>query len=129
MYTITLMVCLNLRGKLAHIEAAKIFCEQYKLYVEGPALVTTCAFLYGRQYGMWEAGAIERIDLPELKNIKKEVKGRPDLKEHLEQAKVTSEVGVRRVAETLKYAIGEANATETLSQWEGSGGSAATHWG
>ena len=49
MYTITLMVCLNLRGKLAQIEAGRLFCEQYKLYVEGPALVTTCAFLYGRR--------------------------------------------------------------------------------
>ena len=39
----------------------------------------------------------------------------------LKEVREISAEGVRKVAETLQYAVGEAHATEVLSQWEGYG--------
>ena len=103
------------------MRSARMFCELHEYFAEGPTLVATTAFLFGRQYGWWECGEIERIDLPDKEALEAEQEERPDLREQLREVKEISELGVLRVAETLKYAIGEAHAVEILSQWEGFG--------
>ena len=120
-YSISMLVTINIRWRLEQVRVARLFMDQHRLYVWGPQLVATTAFLFGRQYGMWECGAIEQIDLPDLEGITAEVKGRPDLREQLKEVREISAEGVRRVAETLQYAVGYAHATEVLSQWEGFG--------
>ena len=103
------------------LDEAGLFVRLHKDFAWGPTLVGTTAFLYGREYGRWECGAVEEIDLPDLESLEAETKERPDLREQLREVREISELGVLRVAETLKYAIGEAHAVEVLSQWEGFG--------
>jgi len=83
--------------------------------------VAVTAFLYGREYGLCEAGAIESIPLINADDTAALIKGRPDLKEQLKEVRNISADGVRKVAETLQYAVGQAHAVEVLSQWEGFG--------
>jgi len=95
-YLIALLATINLKWRVEQVRSAEMFCKLHEHFAEGPTLVATTAFLYGRQYGYWECGATDSIPL------------------------IAAE-GVKRVAETLKYAIGEAHAAEILSQWEGFG--------
>ena len=92
-------------------------------------LVAACAFLYGRDYGKWEVGAIEEIPLPDPANIAAEVKGRPDLKEVLRELREVAEEGVLRVAQAVHESIGMGVGVEALSQWEGFGRFCRRHWG
>jgi hypothetical protein len=96
------------------------FGETYRDFAAGPALVATTAFLYGREYGRWECGAIESIGLQE-EAMAAELEQNPDLREHLQQVREIAAEGVLKVAETLREATGEALAVELLSQWEGFG--------
>jgi hypothetical protein len=120
-YTITARACLNLRGGLAQVRTARFFRETYRDFAAGPALVATTAFLYGREYGKWECGAVESIGLPEEEAMSAELEQNPDLSEQLQQVREIAAEGVLRVAETLLEATGEALAVELLSQWEGFG--------
>ena len=120
-YLIALLACLNLRGLLTTIRAGVIFKEQHRLYARGPTLVATCAFLYGRQYGHWECGAIEQIDPPDEASTKAELKQRPDLREQLKELKEIAAESVLKVAESVQEVIGIGVGVEALSQWEGFG--------
>jgi hypothetical protein len=120
-YLIAMLVTINIRWRLEHIRVAKIFMDQHELYVWGPRLVAVTAFLYGREYGRWESGAIEQIPMVNADDTAALIKGRPDLREQLKEVREISAEGVRKVAETLQYAVGYAHATEVLSQWEGFG--------
>ena len=82
-YTIALLACVNLQKLLAVIRCSGVFVDNHREFAHPPTLVATCAFLFGRQYGMWECGAIEQVDLPDLDDLKAEVKGWPDLKQQL----------------------------------------------
>jgi hypothetical protein len=128
-YLIVLMACLNLRALLSAVRAGVIFKEQHRLYARGPTLVATCAFLYDRQFGHWECGAIEQIDLPDEKATAAEFKERPDLREQLKELKETAAESVLRVAEAVQEAIGIGVAVEALSQWEGFGRFCRKHLG
>ena len=128
-YTIALLACVNLQKLLALIRCSNVFIEQHRVYAAGPKLVAACAFLYGRDYGKWEAGAIGEIKLPDPANIAAEVKGRPDLKEQLKQLRECAEEGVRHVAEAVRESIGMGVGVEALSQWEGFGRFCRKHLG
>jgi hypothetical protein len=117
-YLIALLATINRKWRVEQVRSAETFCKLHKYFAEGPTLVATTAFLYGRMYGHWECGAIDSVDPEKLEAEKRE---RPDLKEQLKEVRELSELGVLRAAETLKYAIGEAHAAEILSQWEGFG--------
>src|SRR5947207_4302216 len=119
-HTIALLACLNLRGLLGMVRAGVVFKEQHRPYARGPILVATCAFLYGRQYGHWECGAIEQIDLPDEKATAAELKQRPDLREQLRKLRQCEEEGVLHAAEAMQEVIG-IGVGEALSQWEGFG--------
>jgi hypothetical protein len=118
-YVIALLACLNLQRLLAVVTAGVVFRDQHRLYARGPTLVATCAFLYGRQYGMWECGAIERIEPPNPDRVSAEVEGRPDLKQQLRELREIAEEGVLHVADAMQESIGLGVAVEALSQWEG----------
>jgi hypothetical protein len=120
-YMIAMLVTINLKWRVEQIRAARLFCELHKDFAWGPSLVATTAFLYGREYGRWECGAIDSIPLIDAGETATLLKARPDLKEQLKEVQEISAEGVKRVAETLKYAMGEAHAVEVLSQWEGFG--------
>ena len=120
---------INLRGPLEQIRAAELILKLHRNFTWGPTMVATTAFLYGREYGRWQCGAIERIDLPDPDECGALVKDRPDLREQLDQVRQISADGVKTVAEWLKYAIGQAHAAEVLSQWEGFGRFCQTHLG
>ena len=68
---------------------------------------------------MWECGAIEQVKLPDLDELKAEVKDRPDLKEQLRELREVAEEGVLHVAEAVQESIGIGVGVEALSQWEG----------
>ena len=120
-YVIALLVTINLKWRLEQVRSAKLFCELHEYFAEGPTLVATTAFLYGRQYGHWECCAIEQIDLPDPEALEAEQEERPDLKEQLKEVREVAAEGVKKVADTLYEAMGEAHAVEVLSQWEGFG--------
>jgi hypothetical protein len=128
-YTIALLACVNLQKLLAVIRCSNVFIEQHRVYADGPKLVAACAFLYGRQYGLWEAGAIGQIEPPDPARIAAEVKDRPDLKEQLGELRECAYESVRHVAEAVQESIGMGVGVEALSQWEGFGRFCRRHVG
>jgi hypothetical protein len=118
-HTIAGRVCLNMRAGLAQIRMAKVFCEQAGQFA-GPSIrVAQAAFLYGREYGKWELGAIDTICLPDAPTLAEDVAAHPDLGEQLKEAREVAEEAMGKVAETLLGAVGELHANDLLSQWEG----------
>ena len=121
-YLIALMVCLNMRSGLGQIFMARTFREMAGQYFgQGPELLAKTAFLYGREYGKWELGAIERIELIDPKALVAEVEENAMLRQQLEDVKGLVGEAMDEVADTLQYATGEAYAADLLSQWEGFG--------
>jgi hypothetical protein len=120
-YLIALLATINLKWRVEQVRSAELFVRLHRDFAWGPTLVATTAFLYGREYGRWECGAIDSIPLVDPEKLEAEKRERPDLREQLKEVKAISAEGVLKVAETLKYAIGEAHAVEILSQWEGFG--------
>ena len=120
-YTIALLAMVNLQKHLAVIRCSNVLIEQHKVFSHGPTLAALCAFLFGRQYGLWETGAIEEIDIPDLDGLKAEAEGRPDLKRHLKELREVAEESVLRVAKEVQETIGIGVGVEALSQWEGFG--------
>ena len=120
-YLIALLACLNLRPHLALIRGTVVFREQHKLYARGPTLVATAAFLYGREYGRWECGAIEQIPMIDPEQTAALIKDRPDLKERIEELGECAAESVLHVADGMKEVVGIGCGVEALSQWEGFG--------
>jgi hypothetical protein len=119
--TIANRVSLNMRAGLAQIRMAKVFCAHVEKFA-GPSLhVAQAAFLYGREYGKWEAGAIETIGLPDAPTLVDEVAADPELGRQLEELREVSEEAMRKSARTLLDAVGQLHASDLLSQWEGFG--------
>jgi hypothetical protein len=118
-YLIVLLAWGNLQKLMAIIRTSTVFKDQHKLYARAPTTVARCAFLFGRQYALWEAGVIEQVELPDLDGLKAELKERPDLKEQLKELREVAELGVLRVAEAVQESIGIGVGEEALSQWEG----------
>jgi hypothetical protein len=111
------------------IRSSTVFVDCHREFAHPPTLVATCAFLFGRQYEMWETGLIEEIDIPDLDDLKAEAKDRPDLRKHLRELKEIAEEGVLRVAEAVQESIGIGVGVEALSQWEGFGRFCRRHLG
>jgi hypothetical protein len=121
-YSIAATVALNMRAGLARIQMAKTFGQVSRAFAPGPVVILAqTAFLYGRAYGHWEAGKIESIDLPDPKQLAAEAEADPMLGQQMSDLRELSGDAVGKVAETLQYAVGEADAVDLLSQWEGFG--------
>ena len=73
---------------------AKTFSEMAPTYFgRGPELLTKTAFLYGREYGKWELGAIERIELVDPKAVVAELEADAGLRQQMDD--VEEQVGRR----------------------------------
>jgi hypothetical protein len=121
-YLIALMVSLNMRQGIGQIRAAATFCELApEHFGHGPELLAKTAFLYGRQYGKWEAGTIEQIELVDPKAAVAELETDADLRQQMDDVEEQVGMAMAEVADTLKLAVGEAHAVDLLSQWEGFG--------
>jgi hypothetical protein len=59
-FAIAAMACLNMRGGLAQLRMTGAFSEVCKEFAGTLARFAEVAFLYGRAYGHWEAGAVDR---------------------------------------------------------------------
>ena len=81
--------------------------------------MATTALLYGREYGRWECGAIESISMIDAGQTAALLKEHPELKEQVAEVQEIACESLKTVAEWLQYAMGQAHATEILSQWEG----------
>ena len=91
--------------------------------------MATCAFLFGRQYGLWEAAPSRRSTCPTWTSLKAEAKDRPDLKQQLKELRKCAEESVLRVAKEVQESIGIGVGVEALSQWEGFGRFCRRHLG
>ncbi|MCW2892951.1 MAG: hypothetical protein JWO75_2440 [Actinomycetia bacterium] len=120
-HTIAGRVCLNMRAGLAQIRMAKVFCEQAGNFAGPSVRVAQAAFLYGREYGKWELGAIDTIELPDVPTLVDDVAANPELGTQLEELREVSEIAMRQSARTLLDAVGQLHASDLLSQWEGFG--------
>ena len=63
-YTIALLAMVNLQKLLAVIRCSGVFVDNHREFAHPPTLVATCAFLFGRQYGMWESAPSSRSSCP-----------------------------------------------------------------
>jgi hypothetical protein len=120
-YMIAATVVLNMREGLVRIRMAEALRQHVPQMAVGPAKVAEVAFLYGREYGKWEAGAIEQIDLPEREKLEAEIAANPELKEQLDQLREAVEECVGGVLDEVRGLIGTAHPTEVLSMWNGFG--------
>jgi hypothetical protein len=112
-------VCLNMRAGLAQIRMAKVFIEQAGNFAGPSVRVAQAAFLYGREYGKWELGAIDTIDLPDAPTRVDDVAADPELGRPLEELREVSEEAMRQSARAQLDAVGQLHASDLLSQWEG----------
>jgi hypothetical protein len=86
-----------------------------------PARVAEVAFLYGREYGKWEAGAIEQIEVPAPARLKAEIAANPDLTRQLDELCEGVAESLEQVAQVVRESEGQSDASQLLSQWEGFG--------
>jgi hypothetical protein len=110
-----------MRAGLARIQMAGRSRELSDHSAHGPTTLAQMAFLFGRAYGHWEAGKVESVDVPDAKALAAEVRADPALKQQLDELRELGRDVTRRLADTLHYAAGEADADDLLSQWEGFG--------
>jgi hypothetical protein len=120
-YAIAMTVCLNMREGMAQIRMAKTFRQVHKSFSGPVAKLAEVALLYGRDYGRWEAGAIDTVDLPDQATVTAELATRPDLRQQLADVREIAGEATLMIADTLQYAVGQAVAIDLLSQWEGFG--------
>ena len=118
---ITTAACLNMREALFRIRMAQAFQETSDHFAGPVAMAAQAAFLYGREYGKWEAGAIDRIDLPDADRLAADVRASPDLKQQLAELREIANEVTRRVANAVHEVTGMAHAADLLAQWEGFG--------
>lgn len=120
-YMITMAACLNMREGLARIRMGKAFRETSEHFADPVKMAAQVAFQYGREYGKWEAGAIDSIDLSNSDVLAADVKASPDLKQQLAELREVAGEVTRRVADALHEATYIAHAADLMAHWEGFG--------
>jgi hypothetical protein len=61
----TMTVCLNIREGLAHVRIARALRELSGQFATPVLRLAEVALLCGRAYGHWEAGAVEKVGVPD----------------------------------------------------------------
>ena len=118
-YGIASRVCLNMRAGLAQLRMARLFHEQSDCFAGPVARLAHLVFLHGREYGKWEAGAIECIALPDRAVLDREVAEDAALRRQLDDVTELAGDTLGAVASNLVAATAQAHASDLLSQWEG----------
>jgi hypothetical protein len=120
-YHVAATVVLNMRQGLACIRMADALRQTAGQFAVIPTKLASVAFLYGREYGHWEAGQIEQIDLPDREALVTEIAANPDLGVQLDELRDVVGESVQRVAQEIHALVGSVHAVELLSIWEGFG--------
>lgn len=120
-YGIASRVCLNMRGGMAELRMARIFREQVDCFAGPVAHLARLVFLYGREYGKREAGAIESIAMPDRAALDREVTEDIDLRRLLDDITELAGDALGAVASQVVVATAKVHASDLLSQWEGFG--------
>ena len=110
-----------MRAGLAQLRLAKSFREMSGHFAAGPVRLAEAAFLFGRSYGHWEAGAVDDVDLPEGQELVAQLRANPDLGQQPAELRAVAARGAQQVADLFHAAVGQAHAADLLSQWEGFG--------
>ena len=95
-------VSLNMREGLAQIRLARLFHEHAEMFAGDSIRVMQAVFLYGREYGKWEVGAIEEVGLPDAEELVDDVAAHPDLGDQLEELREIAKESVVKVASGLR---------------------------
>jgi hypothetical protein len=120
-YHIAATVVLNMRQGIACIRMAEALRQTAGQFAVIPAKLASVAFLYGREYGHWEAGRVEQIDLPDRDALVAQVAANRDLGVQLDELRDVVGESVERVAQEIHALVGSVHAAELLSMWEGFG--------
>jgi hypothetical protein len=118
-YGIAVSACLNMREGLARIRMAEAIRLTAGELAVVPAKVAQVAFLFGRAYGHWEAGAVNQVRLPDPKALAAEVAANEYLGEQLDGLREVVGETVDRVVQEIHASVGRVHAVEVLSMWEG----------
>ena len=120
-YGIASRVCLNMRAGLAQLRMARLFHEQADCFAGPVARLAHLVFLYGRECGKSEAGAIACIALPDRATVDREIAEDAELGRPLDDITELAGEALGAVASHLVVATAKVHASDLLSQWEGFG--------
>src|SRR4051812_47749143 len=110
---------LEVEGPLAQLRLVGRYAEHARDFARPVDALARVAFLYGRQYGKWESGAIDRIDLPDDAALAAEMKADPELREQLRELRECVAEAVDELAQALARATEAALRPDVASQQEG----------
>lgn len=120
-YMIASQAWMGMQAGLAQLRLARAYQEYAGGLAEPVVELAQLAFLYGREYGKWEAGAIDSIGLPEPEAVGAEVSGDPELAARLKELRVLGAEAAGRSATELREALVRVQAADLLARWEGFG--------
>lgn len=118
-YHVAATVCLNMREGMAQIRMAEAIRLTATQFIDTPTRVAEVAFLYGREYGKWEAGAIDQIKMPNQASIQADISKDADLRKQLGDLREIVAHSVDLLATSVHESVGRVHAVELLSHWEG----------
>ena len=116
-YGIASMVALNMRAGLTRIRMAEAFRATASGFASPVAKLALAAFCCGRACGREET-ALSLMDPAVIAN---ELTSNEAMAVYAAEIRVVSGEVMRRVADSLHHAVGQAEASDLLSQWEGFG--------
>jgi hypothetical protein len=118
----TLYHAAQVAGPLAIVRMFDAMSDQGVSAFAGPVeRAAEVAFLYGRQYGKWQAGLIEQIDLPDKAALAAECKADPKLRRQLVELRECVGEAMARVAADLAHAVKAASLPDVAVKQQGFG--------
>jgi hypothetical protein len=91
-------VCLNMQACLAQLRLARAFREDADRFAEPMVRLAQLTLLYGREYGLREAGRIDTIELPDAGALEKEIAKDMNLQSQVDSVTDAAKQTVREVA-------------------------------
>src|SRR4051812_20496738 len=110
-------VALSLEGPLAQLTLMRTFEEHAAAFSEPVARLARLAFLYGREFGKCEAGAIAQVELPDDDLIAQEEANKPDLNLQMRELEQLGEEASADILGDLRGGVAKVNAKHILPQW------------
>jgi hypothetical protein len=120
-YNITVTVCLNMRQGIARIRMAQVLKKTSRHFAHPVAKFAMAAYLCGRAHGREEAGGDPGLIPSNGTELAEMLTSDVGVQEQLDEIRSAAEEVVGQVADWLCYSVGQADAVDLLSQWEGFG--------
>jgi hypothetical protein len=117
LYMIASWVALSLEGPLAQIRLAKMLHEHAEAFSGPVSQLAQLAFLYGREYGRWEAGAIEVIEAPDLDALEEVLENNSDLNDQLSEAAQAGKEAVAQILAEINQSVAKAHRKRMAPKW------------